>query len=114
MLAVNSIVTFVILLTQNIVDSFICSFAYFSLPLVIYIALDTCATRVVDKIMLGTGNYTQALKAILSYASPVYNGLFQLNNLSSENVSRSPIIVWVIIGILLIVINYFLYSKMNN
>lgn len=111
MLAVNSIVTFVILLTQNIVDSFICSFAYFSLPLVIYIALDTCATRVVDKIMLGTGNYTQALKAILSYASPVYNGLFQLNNLSSENVSRSPIIVWVIIGILLIVINYFLYSK---
>lgn len=111
MLAVNSIVTFVILLAQNIVDSFICSFAYFSLPLVIYIALDTCATRVVDKIMLGTGNYTQALKAILSYASPVYNGLFQLNNLSSENVSRSPIIVWVIIGILLIAINYFLYSK---
>ena len=109
MFAMNTIVTFVTLLTQNVIDSLICSIAYMVIPLFVFVALNTCATRVAESFMLGYGNYTQSLKIILSYISLIYSGLYQHLYLLSHLVSRIFILYWIVISVIFYFINYRLF-----
>ena len=110
MFAMNTFITTIILLTQNSVDNFICSFAYIFLPLLIFIALSNCATNIVYKMMLGEGNYTHSLNAILYYLSIPYNGLAQMKYIELH-VTRIPSIYWLIISLVLSFVNYRLFIK---
>ena len=109
MFVVNTIITFTTLSSQNIVDSLICSIAYMIIPFVIFLALNICATKVAETFMMGYGNYSQSLKLILNYMSILYSGFFQGNNLFSPFISYTPVIYWVIIGIVFSFINYHLF-----
>ncbi len=109
MFAMNTIVTFVTLLTQNVIDSLICSIAYIIIPLLVFVALNTCATKVAESFMLGYGNYSQSLKMILSYISLMYSGLFQQTYLLSSLVSHISIFYWFILSIIVYFINYRLF-----
>lgn len=109
MFAMNTIVTFVTLLTQNVIDSLICSIAYMVIPLFVFVALNTCATKVAESFMLGYGNYTQSLKIILSYISLIYSGLYQHLYLLSHLVSRIFILYWIVISVIFYFINYRLF-----
>lgn len=110
MFAMNTLITTITLLTQNSVDNFICSFAYIFLPLLIYIALNNCATNIVYKMMLGEGNYTQGLNAILYYLSIPYNGLAQMKYIELH-VTHISSIYWLIISLVLSFVNYRLFIK---
>lgn len=111
MFVMNVLITTITLLTQNIVDSLICSGAAISLPFLILIALNYCAEVTVQSMMLGTGNYTQGLTSILYYLSIPYSGLGQLNHIDIANISHAPTIYWLIIGLILSIVNYRLFSK---
>lgn len=110
MFAMNTFITTITLLTQNSVDNFICSFAYIFLPLLIFIALNNCATNIVYKMMLGEGNYTQGLNAILYYLSIPYNGLAQMKYIELH-VTHISSIYWLIISLVLSFVNYRLFIK---
>lgn len=110
MFAMNTLITTITLLTQNSVDNFICSFAYIFLPLLIYIALNNCASNIVYTMMLGKGNYTRSLNAILYYLSIPYNGLAQMKYIGLP-VTHISSIYWFIISIALSFVNYRLFIK---
>ena len=110
MFAMNTFITTIALLTQNSVDNFICSFAYIFLPLLIFIALNNCATNIVYKMMLGEGNYTQGLNDILYYLSIPYNGLAQMKYIELH-VTHISSIYWLIISLVLSFVNYRLFIK---
>ena len=56
MFAMNTIITFVTLSSQNMTDSLICSIAYMIIPFVVFLALNICATKVAQTFMMGYGN----------------------------------------------------------
>lgn len=111
MFAMNTIITFVTLSSQNMTDSLICSIAYMIIPFVVFLALNICATKVAQTFMMGYGNYSQSLKLLLNYISIVYSGFFQGNYLLSPFVSNTPIIYWFILSIIFSLINYHLFLK---
>ena len=111
MFAMNTIITFVTLSSQNMTDSLICSIAYMIIPFVVFSALNICATKVAQTFMMGYGNYSQSLKLLLNYISIVYSGFFQGNYLLSPFVSNTPIIYWFILSIIFSLINYHLFLK---
>ena len=52
MFAMNTIITFVTLSSQNMTDSLICSIAYMIIPFVVFLALNICATKVAQTFMM--------------------------------------------------------------
>lgn len=111
MFVMNTLITTITLLTQNIVDSLICSGAAIFLPFLIFIALNNCATTNVYTMMLGTGNYTQGLTSILYYLSIPYSGLGIMNHIEIYYLSYVSAIYWFSIGLILCIINYRLFLK---
>ena len=78
MFAMNTIITFVTLSSQNMTDSLICSIAYMIIPFVVFLALNICATKVAQTFMMGYGNYSQSLKLLLNYIS-IYTYKYEYN-----------------------------------
>lgn len=111
MFVMNTLITTITLLTQNIVDSLICSGAAIFLPFLILLALTYCAEATMRSMMLGNGNYAQGLTSILYYLSIPYSGLGQLSHIDIANLSHAPTIYWLIIGLILSIVNYRLFSK---
>ena len=78
MLCMESVITVIVLLCQNLLDSYLVSLAYMLVPFLIYGCFKLFLSTLGNNFMLGSGNYTEVFNPMLDYISFIYNGFLQI------------------------------------
>lgn len=113
MLSLQAIITTIILLCQNMLDTIIVSIAFMIIPFLFYYTFFIYMSKLILNMMLGIGSYIQVFAPIINYLSCVYSGILQvsyfINNIPL--ISYAQIIYWLIIGMIFYVLAFHLFKK---
>lgn len=109
----ESVITVIVLLCQNLLDSYLVSLAYMLVPFLIYGCYMLFLSTLGNNFMLGSGNYTEVFNPMLDYISFIYNGVLQINYCIDNTVMSSliQIIYWLIVTIGFDFIAYCLFKR---
>lgn len=113
MLCMESVITVIVLLCQNLLDSYLVSLAYMLVPFLIYGCYKLFLSTLGNNFMLGSGNYTEVFNPMLDYISFIYNGFLQIAYCMDNTVmiSSIQIIYWLIVTIGFDFIAYCLFKR---
>lgn len=113
MVCIQAVITVIILLCQNLLDSFLVSFAYMLVPLLFYGCYMTYLSSLGNHFMMGTGNYAAVFDPLLGYISMIYSGVIQITACIDNTalIDLVQIMYWLIIAIGFNSIAYWLFKR---
>lgn len=113
MMCIQSFTTVIVLLCQNILDSFLVSLAYMLVPILFYGCYEIYLSSLSNQFMIGTGNYTAVFNPMFNYICIAYNAVTQIDYCIGNNglLHFVQFFYWFIITIGFNIIAYKLFKK---
>lgn len=105
-LSVQSLVTFVCMHCNNLIDSFVINILYMIVPMIVYFSLIMLIQSVET---VGNGNYADASLSLLQYISLVYQSVQLGTSIDFIKLETPSIILWMILDIIFIVRACYLF-----